>query len=88
MQHQNMDQDTQQSDDSALTSRFMPAVVMIAVGAIFLLSNLHIFVNANIWEYWPVIPMIFGAFKLADSPYPQGRMVGGALLVIGGIILA
>lgn len=66
----------------------MPAVILIAVGAIFLLDNLHLFPVHDLWDYWPVALMIAGAFKLADSPLPKGRALGGILLVGGGIVLA
>ena len=66
----------------------MPAVILIAVGAIFLLNNLHLFPGRDIWEYWPVALIIAGAFKLADATLPSGRALGGILLVGGGILLA
>jgi len=66
----------------------MPAVILIAVGAIFLLDNLHLFPGREVWDYWPVVLMIAGAFKLADSPLPKGRAIGGILLIGGGIVLA
>jgi hypothetical protein len=83
-----MQHDSQQAQDWGSTQRFLPAVILIAVGAIFLLNNLHLFPARDIWEYWPVALMIAGAFKLADSPLPAGRALGGILLVGGGILLS
>ncbi|MGA3235248.1 MAG: DUF5668 domain-containing protein [Bryobacteraceae bacterium] len=83
-----MQQDSQQAQDWGSAQRFLPAVILIAVGVVFLLDNLHLFPGRDIWEYWPVALMIGGAFKLADSPDPRGRAVGGILLVGGGILLA
>ena len=83
-----MQQDSQQAQDWSSTQRFLPAVILIAVGVVFLLDNLHLFPGHDIWEYWPVTPMIAGAFKLADSPTPKGRTLGGTLLIGGGILLA
>jgi hypothetical protein len=83
-----MQQDSQQAQDWASTQRFLPAVILIAVGAIFLLNNLHLFPGRDVWEYWPVALMIAGAFKVADSPDPKGRALGGILLVGGGVVLA
>jgi hypothetical protein len=83
-----MQQDSQEAQDWAASQRFLPAVILIAVGAIFLLSNLHVFPGRDIWEYWPVALMIAGAFRLADAVDPKGRALGGILLVGGGIILA
>ena len=83
-----MQQDSQQTQDWNSPQRFLPAVILIAVGAIFLLDNLHLFPGRDFWEYWPVALMIAGAFRLADSPDPKGRTLGGILLVGGGILLA
>lgn len=63
-------------------------MILIAVGGVFLLNNLRLFPVHDVWEYWPVALMIAGAFKLADSPDPRGRTLGGILLAAGAIILA
>jgi hypothetical protein len=68
--------------------RFLPAVILIAVGAIFLIDNLHLMPGRDLWEYWPVALMIAGAFKMADAQVPAGRAMGGILLIGGGIVLA
>jgi hypothetical protein len=84
-----MQQDPQQqAQDWGSTQRFLPAVILIAVGAIFLLDNLHLVPGRDLWGYWPVALMIAGAFKLADSPDQKSRTVGGILLIGGGIVLA
>src|ERR1700679_3708542 len=83
-----MQQDSQQAQDWGSAQRFLPAVILIAVGAIFLLDNLHIVPGRDLWAYWPVALMIAGAFKLADSPGQSGRTLGGILLIGGGVVLA
>jgi hypothetical protein len=83
-----MQPESQQTHDWGSIQRFLPAVILIAVGAIFLLDNLHLFPGRDIWEFWPIALMIGGAFKLANSPDPRGRTVGGILLVGGAIALA
>jgi cell wall-active antibiotic response 4TMS protein YvqF len=83
-----MQQDSQQAQEWASAQRFLPAVILIAVGAIFLLNNLHLFPARDIWEYWPVALMVAGAFKLADATLPAGRAIGGILLIGGGVVLA
>jgi len=83
-----MQQDSQQAQDWASAQRFLPAVILIAVGVIFLLDNLHLFHGHDVWDYWPVALMIAGAFKVADASTPQVRTVGGILLAAGAIILA
>jgi hypothetical protein len=66
----------------------VPAVVLIAVGAIFFLNNLHIFYFHDVWRYWPVILIAVGLVKLVDSPDNSGRTGGAILLVLGAIFLA
>jgi hypothetical protein len=68
--------------------RYAPAIVLIAVGTIFFLNNLHIVRVWELWIYWPVILIVGGIFKLVDSATDQGRIGGGISLVIGAIFLA
>jgi hypothetical protein len=65
----------------------VPAVVLIAVGAIFFLNNMHIFYLRDVWRYWPVILIAVGLVKLVDSPDNRGRTGGAILLVLGAIFL-
>lgn len=83
-----MQQDSQQSQNWSSTQRFSPAVALIAVGVLFLLDNLHVFPVHDITDYWPVLLMIAGAFKLANSRTQKGQTLGGIVLVCGGIVLA
>ena len=68
--------------------RLVPALVLIAVGSIFLLSNFHVLTVHDLWDYWPAIPMVIGVFKLADAEDARDRTIGGILLCVGGIFLA
>ena len=66
----------------------IPGLVLIGVGALFLLGNLHI-VHVNDWvDYWPVILIAIGLVKLVDSNYKYGRIAGGVLMGVGGLFLA
>lgn len=68
--------------------RWVPAFILIAIGAIFLLNNLHIFYIDDLVRYWPVAMIAYGVFRLVDSHYPGGHVSGGFLIVFGGAILA
>ncbi|MGA7236215.1 MAG: DUF5668 domain-containing protein [Bryobacteraceae bacterium] len=83
-----MTQDSQSQPDWLSAQRLVPALVLIAVGGIFLLSNLHLMRVYDIWVYWPVIPMVMGVFKLADAQDARDRTLGGLLLAGGSIFLA
>ena len=65
----------------------VPAIVLISVGAIFLLNNLHIFYFQDVWRYWPTILIAIGLVKLVDSQNQSGRTSGAILLVLGAIFL-
>jgi hypothetical protein len=66
----------------------VPAVVLIAVGAIFFLNNLHIFYIRDVVRYWPVILIGLGMVKVVDSAEHSGRVGGAILVVVGAIFLA
>lgn len=68
--------------------RLVPALVLISVGAIFLLSNLHVLRVRDLIHYWPVVLMVAGVFKLADAREARDRTAGGILLAGGSILLA
>lgn len=66
----------------------IPGLILIAIGALFLLDNLHIVHVAAWFAYWPVILIAFGLVKLVDSTHQGGRIAGGVLMAVGGIFLA
>lgn len=66
----------------------IPGLILIAIGALFLLDNLHI-VNVAAWfAYWPAILIALGLFKLVDSNHQIGRIAGGVLMAFGALCLA
>jgi len=67
---------------------WVPAVVLVAVGAIFLLNNLHIIPFHEIFQYWPVALIVIGLFRVVDSARLNDRLVGGVLMLLGGVLLA
>jgi predicted membrane protein len=65
----------------------VPAIVLISIGAIFLLSNLHIVYFREWLRYWPAILVAVGIVKLVDSQDTGGRVGGGILVGAGAILL-
>jgi len=74
--------------DGLEQARWIPAVILIALGAAFLLNNLHIIPFHELWQYWPVALIAIGLFRLVDSVHPNERLVGGVLIVVGALFLA
>jgi hypothetical protein len=83
-----MMQDSDGNANPFTMQRLVPAIVLIAVGSIFLLSNFHMLPTHDLWDYWPAIPMVIGVFKLVDAEDARDRTVGGILLCGGAIFLA
>jgi predicted membrane protein len=69
-------------------ARLLPALIVIGVGVLFLLNNLHIVLLHNWLDYWPVILIAIGLVKLVDSTDQGGRMIGAVLIGLGGVFLA
>jgi hypothetical protein len=68
--------------------RMVPAIVLIGIGALFLLNNLHIIYVHEIFRYWPMILIAVGIVKLVDSSDGSGRAGGAILMGVGGVFLA
>ena len=66
----------------------IPALVIIAIGLIFLLNNLHVLYMDQWYRYWPVILIAAGLAKLVDATAAGPRVFGGALIAVGGLFLA
>ncbi|MGO9228349.1 MAG: LiaI-LiaF-like domain-containing protein [Bryobacteraceae bacterium] len=49
-----------------MPARWISALVLIALGAIFLLNNMHIVRFHDIFVYWPAILIAVGVSMLAD----------------------
>ena len=68
--------------------RVTPAIVLIGIGILFLMGNLHVIPSMNWFDMWPVILIVIGALKLADAGR-GGNYTGGAILLfIGAAFLA
>jgi hypothetical protein len=74
--------------DAGAAERMVPAIVLIAIGAIFLLHNLHLFYAQELFRFWPAILIAVGVVKLVDSQDGRGRVGGGVLVGLGAVFLA
>jgi len=46
--------------------RWVPAMILIAIGVLFLLDNLNIIPFEQIWRFWPIALIAVGVFLLID----------------------
>ncbi|MCH7754767.1 hypothetical protein IH970_06545 [candidate division KSB1 bacterium] len=65
---------------------FWLAVILIAVGVLFLLDNLNVLDIGNFWEFWPVILIAVGLMKLTGSNF-QDKSSASVLIGIGLLFL-
>jgi len=62
-------------------------VVVVAIGCLLLLDNLGIFRFRDIWQYWPVLLIVWGLSHLVDSRTPSGWIWGGIIALVGALFL-
>jgi hypothetical protein len=80
-------QNNQPEPPDGLPAQWIPALVLISVGALFLLNNLQIIRFHDIFVYWPVALVAWGIYKVVDQPASKDKVVGAILIGIGGILL-
>jgi predicted membrane protein len=61
--------------------------LIVAAGLVLLLDNLNIIRVYDIWRFWPLALVIFGAAKALESRSPAGQVWGGFIALIGVIFL-
>ncbi len=62
-------------------------VVVVAIGCLLLLDNLGIFRFHDIWQYWPVLLILWGASHVINSRTPSGWVWGGVVALVGAFFL-
>lgn len=67
--------------------RWIPALILVGIGAAFLLNNLQVVPFYDIWRYWPVALVVVGLFRLVDSVHMNEKLIGGVLIFVGGLLL-
>jgi predicted membrane protein len=61
--------------------------IIIAIGTIWLLDNLHIVHGQDIWEYWPVFLIVAGLSRVINSHSSGGFVWGAGVAGVGTLIL-
>jgi Domain of unknown function (DUF5668)/Cell wall-active antibiotics response 4TMS YvqF len=74
--------------EAGAAEHVIPAIILITIGAIFLLNNLHLLYVRDIFRYWPAAVIALGIAKLVDAGETAGRIAGGVLIGTGAIFLA
>lgn len=61
--------------------------IVVAIGCLLLLDNLGIFRFRDIWQYWPVLLIVWGISHVIDSRTPTGWVWGGMVTLVGAFFL-
>jgi len=61
--------------------------IVVGLGCLLLLDNLGIVRFRDIWQYWPVLLIAFGAARVLDSRTPSGWIWGGLVTLFGAFLL-
>jgi hypothetical protein len=75
-------------NEAGAAERLVPAIVLIGIGLMFLLNNLHIVNAKEILRYWPAVIIAVGIVKLVDAPDTGARASGGIIVGAGCIFMA
>ncbi len=60
---------------------------IVAVGVLLLLDNLGIVRFRELWDFWPLILVVFGVGKILDGHTPAAYVMGGLLALLGSLLL-
>ena len=75
--------------ESRRSGALIPAILLIGIGAFFLLMNLNVLPQVSVGQLWPALPVLLGAGMLVQ--YFLGRMrdpglvTGGTIFVLTGL---
>jgi predicted membrane protein len=59
----------------------VPGLILVLIGSAFLLDHMGILPVDHLWRLWPVILIVVGVIKVAES----SNRTGGALMVLFGV---
>jgi len=69
------------------TSQLIVGVAVVIIGMVFLLDNLG-WLDLNFTLHlWPTVLIFFGILKVVQTRTTSGAVVGGALILVGSLIL-
>jgi len=60
--------------------------IIVIVGLLLLLNNLHILHVRDMWDFWPLILVVFGVAKIVKSCSPAHVVWGSVLAGVGALL--
>jgi predicted membrane protein len=62
----------------------LPGIILILVGTVILLDHMGVLRSVQLWRFWPVILILVGAVRFAES---CNRAFGVVLMLVGTLLL-
>lgn len=71
-------------DDGRRVSRVIGGLILLSLGALFLLQNMGVVHAGRIWDYWPMLLVWAGLARLF-APRRAHHFAGGAVMLLLGV---
>ncbi len=68
-------------------AKILIGLFIIIVGLVFLLENLGYIHHIDIWQFWPVIPILIGIGQIAKPKQYRNYTSGAILIIVGAVFL-
>ncbi len=75
---------TEEKSTLRFTPRLALGLAVILVGVLFTLDNLDIMDAGSLWDYWPLVFVVFGLAKMVDAPRTGSWISGAFFVLLGG----
>lgn len=72
---------------SNFSGSFVTGLIAIGVGAVFLLKSLGYLAGVNIWDYWPLILIVFGGLRIIFPQSHHSYFWGPLVALVGAFFL-
>jgi len=69
-------------------SALFMGVVVVGIGVLLLLDQANLIDVSRIFRFWPMLFVVAGLFKLFTADQAPGRVWGGFLVFVGGVLQA
>ncbi|HME08830.1 MAG TPA: DUF5668 domain-containing protein [Bryobacteraceae bacterium] len=60
--------------------------IIVVVGLLLLLNNMHIIRVRDLWDFWPLILVVFGLARIVESCSPASYIWGGIVAAVGALL--
>jgi predicted membrane protein len=70
-----------------VSPQFILGILIIFIGAVFMLDNLDIIYAGDFLRFWPAFLIVFGVSKIAQSRNNAGQIFGWIIVAVGSMML-